>query len=257
MNSIKKTVDTEEGRFDKFLEKIEFIYFDNEYTECEEKNYQMDKIYEDLINSGLATEIGRGNIEDGYIKDTFSDDKTMGYIAKIQGEYVGYILFKKEKNHLYLSLVATKPKLGMPLGQILIAIMEEIAIQSDIGYIKADSVAEAIEFYKKHNWEVINEDEVEKTFYIKKQVIAGVEDIVEDPDDDEDLYDLFFDDDFEEEDCDSEEEYDEEYEVLSDEEGDDWVYDFEEYANRDLETIILTDNRGFINRTIDLVLSHF
>ena len=257
MNPIQKTVDTEEGQFDKFLEKIELIYFDNEYTDCEKTNNQFDEIFEDLVNSGLATEIGRGNIDDGYVKDTFSDDKTMGYIAKIKGEYVGYILFKEEKNHLYLSLVATKPKLGMPLGQILIAIMEEIAIQSDIGYIKADSVAEAVEFYKKHNWQVVNKDEVENTYFIKKQVIAGVEDIVEDPDDDEDLYDFFFDDDFEEEDCDSEEEYDEDYELFSDEEEDDWVFDFEEYANRDLQTIIMYDNRSFINRTIDLVISYF
>ena len=161
MTQIQKTIDNEEGQFDKFLDKIEFIYYDNEHSDLEQRNKQLDKVFEDLVEGGIAVELGRGNIDDGYIRDTFADAEIMGYIAKINGEYVGYIMFKKIEEYMYLSLVATKPKLGMPLGQILIAIMEEIAIKSDIGYVKADAVAEAIEFYKKHQWEVINKDEKE------------------------------------------------------------------------------------------------
>jgi len=195
MNKIQKVVNNE-CDFDKFLEKIELIYYDNEYSDDTEINKKHGKIYEDLVNDKKAFELCRDAVGEGYIQDTFLDENIMGYIAKIDGEYVGFILFKKpdeDYNELYLSLVATKPKTGMPLGQILISIMEEVAKQTNIHTIIADSVESAIEFYIKNDWEVLQKDDEEDTYLIEKQIREKtVQELEQYKDSEEDDYVLDF-----------------------------------------------------------------
>jgi len=194
MNKIQKVVNNK-GDFDKFLEKIELIYYDNEYSDDTEINKKHEKIYEDLVNDKKAFELCRDAVGEGYIQDTFLDENIMGYIAKIKGEYVGFILFKKpdeDFNELYLSLVATKPKTGMPMGQILISVMEEVAKETNIHTIIADSVEGAIDFYMKNNWEVLQKDEEEEMYLIEKQIREKTEQELEQYEDNEEDYILDF-----------------------------------------------------------------
>lgn len=173
MNKIQKIVNEENKHFDDFLEKIELIYYDNKYTDDIEKNKKHEIVYNDLIENNEANKLCRNEIDEDYIQETFLDENIMGYIAKINDDYVGFILFKKlNKNHnkLYLSLVATKPKTGMPLGQILIAIMEKVAKEINIHTIIADSIEGALNFYMKNNWEVFQKDEEANTYLIEKQI---------------------------------------------------------------------------------------
>ena len=129
------------------------------------------EIYGEFL-PGLC-ELCRYTIDQEYIREVFIDTEITGYVAKINGEYAGFILFKKsvdDHNELYLSLIATKPKLGLPLGQILISIMEEVALESDMHTIIADSIEGAIEFYKKNGWEVLKKDNDDDTYLIEKQI---------------------------------------------------------------------------------------
>jgi len=192
----------------------------------------MEILLNDMIGEdNEAVTICRGAVEEGYIIDTFCEEDIQGYIAKIEGQYAGFILFKKVKGYYYLSLVGTKPKLGMPLGQILIALMEQIAIQDGIGIIKADAIGEALNFYKKHNWTVIEADEEEDSYFIQKQVIKGYVEIIGDSSDDEEDYDSDI----------------EEFEDI----------DFEEYANRELEVINIHYGKSIVDRMYEYVYSYF
>ena len=173
-SAIQKTIVEKREDLLKYLDRIELIYYDNEYTDDEEDNKIHEKIYEDLIvNDTKGVEICRNLIAVEYIQDVFLDEDIMGYIAKVDGEYAGFIMFKqpdKDINELYLSLVATKPKLGFPLGKMLISIMEQTAKESNIHTILADSVEGAIEFYMKNDWEVLDKDEDDETYLIEKQI---------------------------------------------------------------------------------------
>ena len=161
MNIIKKTIPEDSNVFKEFLDKLELTYFDNAHSEDEEVRNKHEKMFQDLVEEKKAYELCREVVNEEYITEIFTDVEIMGYVAKLNGEYVGFILFKKavsRENELYLSLVGTKPKIGMPLGQILISIMEEVANESDMHTIIADSVEGAIEFYKKNGWDVLEKD---------------------------------------------------------------------------------------------------
>jgi len=227
-SAIQKTIVEKRDELIKFLDRIELIYYDNEYSDDEENNKIHSQILEDMVNNKKGAELCRNAIGDGYIQEVFLDEKTMGYIAKIDGEYAGFILFKKpneEYNELYLSLVATKPKLGIPLGQILISVMEEVAYESNIHTIVADSIEDAIDFYMKNEWEVIDKDDEDDTYLIEKQIREKtVQEIEQDKDIEE-----------------------EDYEV-----------DFEEYSNNDV--IIdddFKDHSSYLERIIDYTYSFF
>ena len=72
MNTIKKIVNNE-GNFDDFLEKIELIYYNNQYTDDEEDNKKHEKIFNDLVENNGALELCRDSIENSYIRETFVD----------------------------------------------------------------------------------------------------------------------------------------------------------------------------------------
>ena len=62
----------------------------------------MDIIFNDLVDSKEAIEICRDEIDEDYIRDAFCDVDIQGYIAKIDGQYAGFILFKKVNGYIYL-----------------------------------------------------------------------------------------------------------------------------------------------------------
>ena len=175
MSSVKKTDFENENNFEQFLEKIELIYIDNQYTDDKEDEKKFSKIGSDLIDGGEAFAMCRGAIDNDYIKDEFYDKDMMGYVAKINGEYAGFILFKKQEYDdaepdLYLSLIGTLPKLGMPLGQILISVVEEVAKECDYGAICADAIQSALPFYKNNDWDVVQEGDEDNTYLIEKKI---------------------------------------------------------------------------------------
>ena len=163
--------------FYQFLDKVELIYYDNDFN-----NQNHDKIHDDLIENEIASDLCRGVIGKEYIEDVFEEQDIMGYVVIIKGEYAGFILFKKKYDFLYLSLVATTSdkeiKKGIPLGQLLIFLMEQVAIKSGIETIVADAVIEALDFYKKNGWNIVYENE-DKMYFIQKSLSQDDEDIVE------------------------------------------------------------------------------
>ena len=162
--------------FSQYLDKIELIYYDNEFDEETNKytDENRDEIYEDLVNDEIAFDLCREVIGEKYIEDIFEDEDTVGYVAKIKGKYAGFILFKRKDDCLYLSLVATtknkKIKSNIPLGQILIHLMERVAIKLGIDTIIADAVVEALKFYKRNGWSVVNVNEKQKMYLIMKKI---------------------------------------------------------------------------------------
>ena len=226
MNTVQKKINEQEPDFKRFLEKIELTYFDNRYSDDKEDNEKHEQLLKDLVENKKATELCRGAIDEGYIEEVFLDEEIMGYVAKINGEYAGFILFKKpneDYNELYLSLVATKAKTGMPLGQILISVMEELAKETNVHTIVADSVEGALNFYKKNDWEVLQKDEEDETYLIEKQIREKTQHEIEQ--DEEDEEDLFSD-----------------YSGLED-------YNFEEYMNKDKE--VCEENESFFQKVLN------
>ena len=146
--------------FKQFLENIEFI------------NYKSDnlKVYQDLTKDNKAKEICRGLIHEGAIDDIITSEEIEGYIAKINGEYVGFVFFKHLYDTVYLSLIATKGKLGLPLGQILLTKMREEARNREVMTLQCDAIPEAHKFYIKMGWEVVYQNINTKEYSMKKNI---------------------------------------------------------------------------------------
>jgi len=146
--------------FNQFLDKIEFI------------NYKSDnkKVYEDLIKDSNGKDICRGLIHPGVIEELLTSEEIEGYVAKINGKYVGFVLFKHLYDTVYLSLIATRPKLGLPLGQILLTKMEEYAIARRAMDLQCDAIPEAYKFYIKMGWEVVYQNQDSKEYSMKKNI---------------------------------------------------------------------------------------
>ncbi len=241
-SAIQKTIVEKRDELIQFLDRIELIYYDNEYTDNEENNKIHAQILEDMVDNKKGMELCRDAIGNGYIEEVFLDEKIMGYVAKIDSEYAGFIMFKKpdeDYNELYLSLVATKPKLGIPLGKILISVMEEVAIESDIHTIIADSIEGAIEFYMKNDWEVLDKDDEEDTYLIEKQIREKTPEEIKQDEEDEDS--------------------EEDYKVVEVYSG--YELDFEEYANND---VIINEDFGewidhpsYFQRVVNYTYSFF
>ena len=239
-SAIQKTIVKKRDELIQFLDRIELIFYDNEYSDDEQDNKIHAQILEDMVDNKKGMELCRNVIDEGYIQEVFLDEKIMGYVAKIDGEYAGFILFKKqdeEYNELYLSLVATKPKLGIPLGKILISVMEETAKQANIHTIVADSVAGAIDFYMKNDWEVLDKDEEEDTYLIEKQIREKTAEEIKQDEDNEVV------------------------EELSDYELDFGEFnDFEAYANNtmyDISDDDFEDHPSYFQRVVDYTYSWF
>lgn len=134
------------------------------------------ELYDDLVESGKASEICRGQITGSYIKETFEksgeDSDIRGFLAKKNNKYIGFIIYYKRKDHLYLDLICTKGG-NKGLGQELIKKMEKYAKDKKINIIKADAVTTALSFYKKNGWKVVGKVKdkkhpIEKSMGIKK-----------------------------------------------------------------------------------------
>ena len=157
----------------KFAGKVEL----EEYEADAEDDYGLE-LYDELVEQGKAYDICRQKIGKRYIYDTFNNRNADGFMASIKGEIVGFIIYYKRKDHLYLDLVCTakneKTK-GIPLGQILIAKMEDYAKKSKIPTIKAHAVTPALPFYKSTGWKVTGAEKddkhpIEKSMGVAKSV---------------------------------------------------------------------------------------
>ena len=148
-----------------------------EYEGDNEDDYGLD-IYDELVEKGKAYDICRQKIGKGYIYGVFNDKSAIGYLASVKGTYVGFIIYTKHKGYIYLDLVCTiKSELvkGVPLGQILIAKMEQEVLDNGFKLIKADAVTPALPFYKSTGWKVTgkpkgNKHPIEKSLGIVKKL---------------------------------------------------------------------------------------
>ena len=163
--------------FEEFLDRIELTFYDNEYSDNKEDNDIHEAIYHDMIEMEGAYYMCRGKIDEGYIKEIFLDEEIIGFIAKVDGEYGGLIMFKRQDDELYLSLIATYPKLGLPHGQILMSVLEEVAEQSDIDTIVGDSIDSSLDFYIKNGWDILQVDNEDNTYFIEKQLKKAIEEV--------------------------------------------------------------------------------
>lgn len=149
-------------RYSQFLNKCMFITYDSTKID----------IYKSLIKDNSAKNICRNLIHESTIDDILTNPETKGYVAKIKDEFIGFIFFKHEYDTYYLSLIATKPKLGFPLGQILLTKMEEGGKDNNVYTIQASAIPEAIDFYKKMNYEIKYYDEDSEEYLIQKSLIS-------------------------------------------------------------------------------------
>ena len=154
MTNIKIVMD----KYTQFLEKCDFIDYDASKKE----------ISKALLKDKTAAKICRDLINDECIKDILENEEIKGYI--VDGKYYGFIFFKHLYDTFYLSLLATKPKLGFPLGQILLTKMEEEGKRRKVYKIQGDSIPQAVSFYEKMNYEVKYFDEISGEFSIQKNL---------------------------------------------------------------------------------------
>jgi ribosomal protein S18 acetylase RimI-like enzyme len=147
-------------KYNQFTNKIILIEYDSSKTE----------IAEALLKDNVAKKICRDLIHISCIEDILKSEEINGYIAKVDDEYVGFVFFKHNYDTFYLSLIATKPKLGMPLGQILLTKMEEEGRKRKAYTLQANSIPEAIKFYEKMGFEVKYLDEECGEYFIEKKL---------------------------------------------------------------------------------------
>eukprot|EP01084_Bolivina_argentea_P243132 407652_1 len=148
---------------DCYLKQCEFLRYDN-------RNQENKKLRDDLLHNNLAIEISRNMIREDYVEDTVTNEDIIGFIAKINGVYAGYVLYKHIFDTFYLSLIATKPKLGIPLGQILMQKLETEARKNKILKLQADAGKNAVEFYTMLGWNVVYFNEQSNEFAIEKNM---------------------------------------------------------------------------------------
>lgn len=148
-------------KYTQFLDKCVFIDYDASKKE----------LCEALLKDKTAAKICRNLIHDDCIEDVLKNEEIKGYIAMVDGEYVGFIFFKHLFDTYYLSLIATKAKLGFPLGQILLTKMEEDGKKNKAYTLQANAVPEAIKFYEKMNYEVKYLDEYSGEYFIQKSLM--------------------------------------------------------------------------------------
>ena len=137
-----------------------------------------EKLYYDMVIMGIAEKLCRDKIRYSYIKECFCDINNIGFIVKLEDEYVGFILFNeynKKYDDIYLSLIATKENLNMNIGKKLLHMYEEYAYKNKIKYLVADAVNSSIGFYKKYNWKII--EKYDETLFIEKKLIYKKEKI--------------------------------------------------------------------------------
>lgn len=149
--------------------------FADNIKECDFLKYDNSKktICTDLLKNNTAVNICRKIIHISAIEDIITNEEINGYVVKRKDEYIGFIFFKCIYDSYYLNLVATKSKLGFPLGQILMNKMEEECKKTNGYNIQANAIPEALAFYKKLNYDVKYKDEdtgeylIQKNFYKK------------------------------------------------------------------------------------------
>lgn len=128
------------------------------------------EFYDEMIENGTAFDICRGTVTKTYLRKAFEKENVNGYIALKNNKKIGFIIYYKKNNTLYLDVVCTsKSKIkGVPLGQLLLYKMEEYAKKQKYKKMTAESVPSALSFYKKLGWKKIKK--VEDKYLIEKDL---------------------------------------------------------------------------------------
>lgn len=144
--------------------------FAEKMNQCSFIKYDKSKkdICDDLLKDKTAVNICRELIHISAIEDIITNDEINGYVVKMNEEYVGFIFFKQIYDSFYLNLIATKAKLGFPLGRILMSKLEEDCKKENGLNIQANAIPEALNFYKKLDYDVKYQDEESGEYLIQK-----------------------------------------------------------------------------------------
>ena len=128
------------------------------------------ELYDEMIENNKAFDICRGIVSKSYLQRAFEKEDVNGYIAIKNNKKIGFIIYYKKDNELFLDIVCTdKTKVkGIPLGQLLLYKMEEYAKKQKYKKMIAESVPSALNFYKKLGWKKIKK--IEDKYLIEKNL---------------------------------------------------------------------------------------
>ena len=110
------------------------------------------ELYDYMVEQNGAYNICRGTIKKSYIQRAFEKEDVSGYLALLDGKYIGTIIFYNKGDKLYLDLICSKKIKGMPVGQLLLLKFEEYARKNKYKVLITDAVKTAVNFYKKNGW---------------------------------------------------------------------------------------------------------
>ena len=147
-------------QYKEFINKCDFIEYDVSKKD----------IKDTLLKNNLAMDICRNTISEEAIVDILESDEINGYIAVMDGKYIGFVFYKQNYDTFYLSLIATLPKLGFPLGQMLLTMFEEEAKNKQAIDIQASAVVDVIDFYTNRNYEIVYLDRDCQEYSIRKKL---------------------------------------------------------------------------------------
>eukprot|EP00483_Globobulimina_turgida_P002034 UN02036 len=134
------------------------------------QNMENKKLREELLKNSLAMELSRNMIREDYVLDVVTNQNIIGFIAKVDGKFAGFVLYKHIYDTFYLSLIATRPQLEIPLGKILMAKMEKEATGKKIMKLQADAGEDVVGFYTKLGWSVVYFNNVSQEYAIQKDM---------------------------------------------------------------------------------------
>jgi len=130
------------------------------------------ELFNRMVNEDNAYKICDGAIEEDFIGEIFMDEDIKGYIITIENDYVGFIMFKEEKDYIELKLIgAMKCSLtkNMKLGTFLIDLVKDYALENGFGAVMADVIPGAVGFYQKMGWE-FDKDKDEEVYLLDEEI---------------------------------------------------------------------------------------
>lgn len=154
------------------LKLFKIFKYNNNNTK---NNEERERIYENIVEEEYGYYICRELIEKKYIKDVFNHSKIKGLILlnKQTDCIIGFMLFTIHKTYIKLKLLGTiedkEERMGIKIGSLFLEILENYSINRNIFLIKSNVVKEAIDFYKKCDYEIIKEKD--ELYSIEKDLI--------------------------------------------------------------------------------------
>ena len=145
------------------------------YDQDKVNDDELENLYEDLVNDEYAYYICRELVDKKYIEDTFNDNTIKGIILlnKQTDCIVGFILFNIYKKYISLKLLGAiedeEERLEVRIGSVLLELLEKYCVHKNINIIKSHVIPEAIDFYKKSGYKIL-EKKKDNMFLIEKNL---------------------------------------------------------------------------------------